>query len=177
MEVTITVAVTFENKLDEEQINEVSDAMGETVADDLGISKKFVKADMTEKDARRHLLAITYEVVIIVSIPGAEAAKIVAENPKMAELSDPRKIAAVSTSFEKSLGDIPELKAANGGNAVTVAVKVELTLTLALTLTLTLTLTTKVELVSAGTSEPSSAVKVSSAFGLVASALYVAYTV
>jgi hypothetical protein len=160
LEVTITAGVTFEKKLDQEQITEVSDAMEENVADDLGIPQKYVTAEMSEKDARRRLLAVTYEVVITVSIPGAEAAEMVAENPKMAELSDPKKIAAVSNSFEESLGGIPELKTANGGKAVTVLVKVEL-----------------VSVSGTDTSEPSSAAKVSSAFGVLAWAMFVACTV
>jgi hypothetical protein len=146
LEVTITVAFAFETKLEQEQMDDVSAAMGEHVAGNMGVPLKFVTAAMTETTkARRRLLAVTYEVVITVSIPGAEAAEMIAANPKMADMSDPRKIAAVSTSFEESLGDMPELKAANGGKDVTVAVQVEpiltLTLTLNLTLTPTLTLT------------------------------------
>jgi hypothetical protein len=100
--------------------------MEANVADAMEIDQKYVKADMTEKkDARRRLLAVTYEVIIDISIPDAEARTILAENPKLADMIDPKTMAAVSTSFEESLGDMPELKAANGGKKVTVAVEVE----------------------------------------------------
>ncbi len=158
LEIKMNAAITFDNKLESKQITEVTDAMEGKVADDLNIPQSYVTAEMTEtKNGRRRLLAVKYEVVIIISIPAAEAAEMVQNNSEIAELSDPRNAAAIATSFEASLGQIPALKEANGGKDVTVLVDVEV-----------VSVPDEVE--------PSSASKVCTAFGVLASAMYVAYT-
>ncbi len=126
LEITLTAKVTFAEELEDGVIEEVSVAIAEKVADEVGVPEEYVKAVMTKAKSRaRRLLSVMYDVEITISIPATEVADLAKDNEEIAQLSNKDNSDAMAKNFASSLGSLPALTKANDGVEVEVAVEVE----------------------------------------------------
>jgi hypothetical protein len=118
-------AVTFAEELKADVIKTVSAAIAEQVAEDLGVPKEYVGAEMTKKSGARRLLSVVYDVEITITIPAAKVEDIAKKNNEIAQLSNAANSETMADSFASSLGSLPALTKANGGVDVIMSVEVK----------------------------------------------------
>jgi hypothetical protein len=126
LKITLAAEVTFAEELKADVIEEVSAAIANEVAQELGVSENYVEAVMIiAKTGVRHLLSVAYDVEITISIPAEEVAGMAADNDAIIQLSNKDNSDIMAKNFASTLGALPALTEANGGVEVDVAVVVE----------------------------------------------------
>jgi hypothetical protein len=117
--VKLEMQMTFTEELDTDEVAAASGAIEDTVADESGIDADYVTASMTlVDDSRRHLLSISYNVLIVITIPAADLDG--ADDTLLAALVTLDEIVASDASLDELTAAITsndELTAINGGEA------------------------------------------------------------
>jgi len=71
--ITLSMQMTFTEELDTDEVATASGAIEATVAEESGIDEEYVTATMTlADDQRRHLLSISYDVSIVITVLAAD---------------------------------------------------------------------------------------------------------
>jgi hypothetical protein len=119
--VKLEMQMTFTEELDTDEVAAASGAIEVTVADESGIDADYVTATMTLADdgGRRHLLSISYDVLIVITIPAADLEG--ADDTLLAALVTLDEIVASDAGLEELTAAITsneELVEINGGDAI-----------------------------------------------------------